>query len=347
MLWAGTGPQTSQSAFKDKATSVRRSPAIADATPGRLPITASIKRTYRHEALIWRDRREFLATTVPFLCDALTAGEAVMVAVIEFRARWLRQALGSDADGVHFVDMADLGRNPARILPAWRQFLDDHSAEDALVRGIGEPVWCGRRPEQIVEGQFNEALLNVAVPPDTPFWLLCLYDAGRLPGCVIEEAYRSHPAVVADGQYRGSHLYGGRDYAEKVWSTELPPIDGTPDELAFGRNDLHSVSSFVAASAYAAEVSPDRAADLAVVLHRFAAGSVQRGAPGGVVRFWTSDDDVVCEVHDCVIIGDPLVGRRAASRDQRHALWEANELCDLVQMRSTSSGTTVRVHSWR
>jgi hypothetical protein len=40
---------------------------------------------------------------------------------------------------VKFVDMAKLGRNPARIIPAWQKFVDQHSGYGRPVRGIGEP----------------------------------------------------------------------------------------------------------------------------------------------------------------------------------------------------------------
>ena len=47
-----------------------------------------------------------------------------------------------------------------------------------------------------------------------------------------------------------------------------------------------------------------------------------------------------------VPVDDPLLGRRAPSGEDHDALWVANQLCDLVQLRSTTSGTAVRVHAW-
>jgi hypothetical protein len=35
----------------------------------------------------------------------------------------LSSAIGGDADRVAFADMADVGANPARIIPAWRDFV--------------------------------------------------------------------------------------------------------------------------------------------------------------------------------------------------------------------------------
>src|SRR5438094_4386185 len=93
---------------------------------------------FRHEALFYRGEDEFLAGTVPFVREAVRAGEPAFVAVSPRRAELIRAELGGDAGGVQFVDMRRLGRNPACILPAWRDFVKQHLAEGSPVRGLGE-----------------------------------------------------------------------------------------------------------------------------------------------------------------------------------------------------------------
>jgi hypothetical protein len=64
------------------------------------------------------------------------------VALPPDRLALLRGALSSDeADRVGFADMTVIGNNPARIIPAWRDFLDATAADGRAVRGIGEPVF--------------------------------------------------------------------------------------------------------------------------------------------------------------------------------------------------------------
>ena len=75
---------------------------------------------FRHEAFLWEGEQEFLSGTVPFIRDGLRASQPVLVAVTQARIELLRAALGDDAHLVEFVDMAELGRNPARIIPALR-----------------------------------------------------------------------------------------------------------------------------------------------------------------------------------------------------------------------------------
>jgi hypothetical protein len=80
---------------------------------------ARSQQSYRHEAFLWHDASDFTAGIVPFIRDGLEAGEPVMVAVDALHTKWLRDALDGHAD-VEFVDMEELGRNPAQIIPAWQ-----------------------------------------------------------------------------------------------------------------------------------------------------------------------------------------------------------------------------------
>ena len=148
---------------------------------------------------MWSGLAAFLAHTVPFVTEALDDGVRVMVAVPGARWAPLREALGRSANRVRYVDMAALGRNPARILPVWIDFIAENGGGTRPLRGIGEPIWAGRRHPEVVECQLHEVMLNLAVPADVPLWLLCPYDVENLPAEVIHEARRSHPAVAGDG----------------------------------------------------------------------------------------------------------------------------------------------------
>jgi anti-sigma regulatory factor (Ser/Thr protein kinase) len=55
---------------------------------------------------------------------------------------------------------------------------------------------------------------------------------------------------------------------------------------------------------------------------------------------------VICEVRDGGRLDDPLAGRRRPSVAQvgGYGLWLANQVCDLVQLRSQADGMAVRVH---
>jgi anti-sigma regulatory factor (Ser/Thr protein kinase) len=303
--------------------------------------------SYRHEAFLYRGPDEFLAGTLPFVQEGVELGQPVMVAVVPERLAPLRAALPGDAP-VLWVDMAELGANPARIIPAWRSFVDEHGGRDRPVRGVGEPVWAGRRPAEVVECQLHEALLNLAVDPDTPLWLRCPYDAEALDDEVLEEASRSHPVLVEGQDYRGSLLYGGVDHVATSFTAPLPAPREPRDDLPFDQDSVRSVRPLVLASAADAGVPAPRAADVALAVVEAATNSVRHGGGHGTLRVWEQDGALVCEVRDAGRIDDPLVGRRVPPLDAEggRGLWLVNQLSDLVQVRSNDEGTAVRVHTW-
>jgi anti-sigma regulatory factor (Ser/Thr protein kinase) len=64
-----------------------------------------------------------------------------------------------------------------------------------------------------------------------------------------------------------------------------------------------------------------------------------------VLLVWRTEEHLVCEVRDDGRIDDPLVGRRMPGPEVEggRGVWMANQLCDLVQVRSSDQGTVVRV----
>ena len=81
-------------------------------------------------------------------------------------------------------------------------------------------------------------------------------------------------------------------------------------------------------------------------VNEVASNSLRHAGGRGVLRMWHADDTVVCEVSDDGHIDDPLVGRVRPEVDDRggRGLWMVNQLCELVQVRSSPTGTTVRMH---
>jgi hypothetical protein len=305
-------------------------------------------RGYRHEALMYSGSQGFLDAVVPFIRDGLERGQPIMVAVIKARIEALRCALGDDAERVEFMDMAELGGNPARIIPAWRSFVERHATDGVPIRGVGEPVWAGRRRSEIEECQFHEALLNLAIAPDVPLWLLCPYDVDQLPPDVLDEAHRSHPAIVEGDRYRGSVTYGGAYHVGAMFGRELPPPAGPVRNMVVTGNDGHQVADWVRRWAEASGLSSRRSGRLAAAMRAITQANVNRPGRSEVLQIWQDGPALICQIHDAGHVQDPLIGRRPDGQDnpRGRALRLANDLCDLVQVRSGAAGTTVRVHTW-
>lgn len=297
---------------------------------------------FHHEAFLYASAAAFLEGTVPFIEAGIEAGEPVLVVVGRDKIRWLRDALGAVAGRVAFADMAAVGRNPARIIPAWRDFLTTHGA-GRPARGIGEPVYPGRTPDELLECQRHEALLNVAFAAGTPWRLMCPYDTTSLDAGIIDAARHSHRFVAGDQ----SPTYRGDDWTGPDGDRlPDPPAGALP--LAFGHGSLDGVRQFVVDSV-AGTLGAGELSDLLVAVTEIAGNSLMHGGGAGTLRVWNSDAGVICEIRDRGWIRQPLAGRARPTFDQEsgRGLWMVNQLCDLVQVRSSPAGTVVRLHMGR
>jgi anti-sigma regulatory factor (Ser/Thr protein kinase) len=301
---------------------------------------------FRHEAFLYAGEGEFIGGVIPFIHAALAADEPVLVVVDDAKIGLLRSELAADAAAVEFADMSEIGANPARIIPAWRQFLDTRQAGGKRVWGVGEPIWAGRSDAELVEAQRHESLLNLAFADAGPLSLLCPYDTEALAPGVIAGAHRSHPTVVHGDERHSSHAYCGLEAAAAPFSEPMPEPRVPFRELAFGGEELADVRRFVARRAQVAGLAATRGEDLVLAINEVATNSVRHGGGGGTLRTWQEDAALICEIRDRGRLDDPLAGRRRPHGGQigGYGLWLANQVCDLVQLRSYADGCAVRVH---
>lgn len=302
---------------------------------------------FEHEAMFYRGDADFLAGLLPFVRAGLEAGEAVVVAEPTGRLEQLRDALGSEAGAVDFLDMADVGANPARIIAVWAAALERHTGEGRRLRGVGEPAFAGRRTAELVECRLHELLLNHAFD-DGPGWrLLCPYDQEHLPRAVTQAAQRTHPVCSTPGSRRPSPGYApGRHRA--AFAEALPAPGDAVLRGAFGPADVPAARRTVAQWARSCGLAEDRVAVLELAASELATNSIRHGGGAGTVAMWLDGSAAVVEVRDAGVLTDPLAGRRMPEPGQEggRGLYLVNQLCDLVQLRSSDRGTTVRVTTW-
>src|SRR4029453_12727343 len=234
--------------------------------------------------LLYAGEVDFLAGTLPFIREGVAADEPVLVAVSAARIGLLRSALGRDADRGAFADMAGVGATPARITPAWRDFVAANDVARRRARGIGEPIWAARTPAELVECQRHETLLNLAFAGVPAWWLLCPYDTTTLGTEVLEEAWRSHPFVTEGGVGIGSATYHGLERAAEPFAAPLPDPPGEPAALSFELASLAELRGLVAGHAEAAGLDPARTADLVLAVDEVATNSLRHGGGRGTLR---------------------------------------------------------------
>jgi anti-sigma regulatory factor (Ser/Thr protein kinase) len=313
--------------------------ALADA-PDTVP-------PFLHEAFFYADEAEYLSRTIPFVQEGLDRGEPVLVALPARNVELLQPCFGPAAASLlRFAAMEDLGRNPAWIIPAWRDFVAPHAAAGRTARGIGEPIWASRTPDELVECGRHEALLNLAFADAAGFTLLCPYDLSSLTVDILDEAHRNHPHVsdVGGSNHSTCYLSDVPDWLD----TPLAPVPVGAREVEFDRTSLSIVRHLVAQQANAAGLRRNRVDDLVLAVGEAMANSLMHGGGTGRATLWHDEaaGRFSVEVCDHGRITDPLAGRvkpQAGSIGGR-GLWLIHQLCDLVQLRAVPEGQLVRLH---
>lgn len=317
--------------------------------------TPDVRAGVRHEALLYATFDAFVEQVGAFVDDGDRAGEPVLVLVDRQKADALREHLGR-RELVHYGNITTVGANPARLLPTWQSFVNDvtggQSAGPASVagvpaRGVGEPAWPGRTPAELAECALHEALMNLALANSGSGHLLCPYDAAQLDPGTVEAAAHLHPVLrTVEGAVVPNARYLGSEAALAMFAEPLePPPDGVV-ALDFEAASLVGLRHHVHAEARRLGLGLDRADDLALAVDEVASNSVSHGGGRGVLRVWLDGRILVCEVTDAGRLPHPLVGRHRPLPTQEGGwgLLIANQLCDLVQVRSPSSGAVARLH---
>ena len=302
--------------------------------------------SFRHEALFYSGWPEFVAGTVPFIRRGLASDEAILVVVSPEKIDLLRTALDRDADRVTYANMTEVGSNPARIIPLWQEFVTANVRRVSGVRGIGEPIWRDRSDDELAECQRHESLLNVVFESGPAWQLMCPYDVAQLAPQVVAEARCSHRHVLDQTGTSRSLEFRGVDACAAPFARPLPEPGSVALETSIDRLSLPAVRAQLARRATDAGLSRTETMHLVTAANEVASNSVIHGGGRGTLRMWADSHKVVCEIRGRGAIGDPLADRTRPGTDFAAArgLWLANQLCDLMQIRSFDNLTVVRLH---
>ncbi|OLR94067.1 anti-sigma factor RsbA family regulatory protein [Actinokineospora bangkokensis] len=290
---------------------------------------------FAHEAAIHRDDESYRALALGFLRAGVDAG-ATTVALLGAHG----QDLLADAlpPAVAVLDTRVLGRNPARLLPALRELVD---AAPGPVHCFGDPVCPSRDGDVAEEAWLHDALLDQAFADDD-LRLRC-----PVPADWADRAGRSHRELVDEAGTRPSPDYSPGTGRE-AFAEPLPEaaVRMSEDAVHFTLDDLPELRDLVTVRASAFGLPRERALDLTLASNEVVTNSIVHGGDRGTLRLWHDERTFTCEVTDSGHIRNPLVGRTAPipSTQGGRGLWLANQVCDLVSVRSSpDTGTVVRL----
>lgn len=329
-----------------------------------VPGTDSPTVGYRHEALLFRGSKGFLAAVGPFLQEGVDNGETVILALPPERLTLLRDAFpqipqvpaGPDcaaAAGGSALTWSLTGAPAGRLLPSWQRFAQHW--DDRPVRGVTEPMWCTRRQAEREECLLAEAMLNLAVPATVPLRLTCGYDVDAVPGDVLDETFRSHSLVQDTSTATGTTTYTGAHHVaavfERALSTPVEPVR----RLVVRPGNGAEVGDWVRRWATGWGLGHVRAGRLAGALRQLGQACLaEGGVDAAVLLLWQDGHALVGQL--TAVDPRDADGRRATPLPPHEllapdsplgsAVARADGCCDLVQVRSNPDGTVVRVSSW-
>jgi anti-sigma regulatory factor (Ser/Thr protein kinase) len=306
-----------------------------------MPDEAATDAALSHMVFFYHDQGDYLAQIRSFASAGLVNGEPVFIAVPRDKGSLLAEHMDGDFRRLRYADMGELGRNPARIIPAVRDFIDQHPGR--RVRYVGEPIWPGRSAAETREATRHESLINMAFSGSTAT-ILCPYDVARLPPAVVSEAESTHPAILVNGHPAAAPRYAGLGSLPPDCERPLPPPPATAETLRY-KTDLRPVRQLVASHVRRVGLPGERATDLVLAASELAANTQRHTEAGGMLHIWHTAVEILCQIRDQGWITDPLAGRARRPPDERgHGLWVVNQVCDLVELRTGQAGTTVRLH---
>lgn len=291
---------------------------------------------YRHEAVPYQGQHAFLSCCSALADRAASRDEQLMFVVSAAKVDALRDTLGADGNDISYFDADEQVRNPARLLTVLDSFRSAGRHRPCV--GVHEPVLTGPSAT-VTESHLGESVLN---SPELQSWnlaVLCMYDAISLDDAARVEMLRSHPSVRGEDHNPAYQP----ERAKRLFAEPLP----APPAHARGHEvrDRHLVPARDFVRSNAGDLPPDRREDLVLAADEIITNSVKHGGGRCRVAMWGESGAVVCDVQDAGQINDPMVGRLPPSVESTagRGLWLANHLCDLVQIRSSQAGTTVRL----
>jgi anti-sigma regulatory factor (Ser/Thr protein kinase) len=322
---------------------MRRLPAPEALEPADRALTTfdamSPHAALRHDAFVHGSEEEYVTRSVAFLKDGLDAGEACMVANTRDRIAAMRDALGSDAGRVTFVDVAETYTRPARAVAAYYRAFRDQLRSAASVRAVASfqlgptaadwEAWAG-----------YEAVTNLAYA-HLPVWVVCAYDGNGLPDRILDDVWRTHADMLGDG-WRESDRFQDPRAVIRERAPEPKPL-GNLRSLPVA-NDLESFREQLARELVAHGVPEGKALDMLVAGSEVAANAMCHGGGIEEVRVGRADGRFVCEIVDRGDgFEDPVAGYIVPREGTGAGLWVARQLTWDLEAFMAQRGFTVRV----
>jgi anti-sigma regulatory factor (Ser/Thr protein kinase) len=251
----------------------------------------------------------------------------------------MRDALGPDADRVAFFDVSSTYTRPAHAVAKYYRTFLEHLRSAPSVRAVANGQF-GPTPVEWDEWTAYEAITNLAYS-HLPVWVVCAYDAGRLPDRLVDAVLRTHPEVLGDGFQASDHFEDPSELVRKL----TPEPEPLPELRSFSAGkDLERFRERLARELEAEKVPEASALNMLVAGTEIAENALRHGDGIEEVRVGRAGGRFVCEVIDRGPgFDDPVAGYRAPRDGTGTGLWVARQLAWSVECFHSPRGFTVRI----
>ena len=294
-----------------------------------------------HDALVYDSDEQLVERVAPFLREGLEEGPTIAALT---RGHWslLREELGSEADGIAFIDCNDFYIRPVDVVAAYDATIGNLLAAGATRARVTaeipfQPTWYAWS-----EWISYEAIVNRALA-DLPAHIVCLYGSETVPEDVIEAVWRTHPHVESNAPGGHPDYHDPRDVVAAYTAEPRPTLDlrtlaptGDPAEFR----------ELLAAELRAARAPRARVMDMLVAANEVFENARRHGGGATRMRAGLVDGWFVCEIQDRGSgLDDPIAGFSPPRPNQGRGtgLWVARRLVRRLELLDNAPGLTVRL----
>ncbi len=297
---------------------------------------------FRHAATIYDSDDGFIATVVPFVREAVAAGEPTILALTASQRALLASAIGQPPE-VSVLVPGDHYGHPLSALRANQAMFEGHLRDGATrVRLVGDlphgdpSTWQGWAR---YEALCNHLFAGLAVSA------LCTYDTRDASEDILADVRRVHSLLAdADGHHVANPEYLEPEAFLSGWAgTAADPLEaGEPQVTLFDAtpsSGRRAIAGVAAAAGVAAE-------GLVTAVSEVLANAHVHGRPPVTFRVWSGPGRVVATVtDDGPGPSDPFAGLYPPSPDSLsgRGLWISNQLCYSFAISSGMNGCVVRM----
>ena len=304
---------------------------------------------FSHAAGFFDAHTALIGQLAPLATAAVGRDEPVAIGVRPITEEALRHLLG---ESVELVSLAQ----PDGLDPDSGQTVASRRARQlrTLTEGGTRPITVLTEHISQFDGADGgfwtelDAAMNIALA-ELPIALTCFFPELPLHLAILDGARRNHEQLLVSGVPKDNPDYRPPRAVLAEQPVSAPAVLGPPDlTLRFSAWQLHEMRAQVQQALLAAGCQLEHAEDVVLAVNEVATNAVEHGQMEAELMLWTGAE-LVCEVHDRGILGDPLPGLQAPhpADPKGRGIWIARQLCDVLHVWGDAAGTHVRMRTTR